>query len=62
MRKSLTTDAGKLCDDEREDRRARAQSEVLLADERQHAALESEHATDERVQPHEERELTRVRT
>ena len=39
----------------------RAQPEVLLADERQHAPLEPDHAADERVQPDEERELAGVR-
>src|ERR671936_1348966 len=48
-------------DDEGEDRRLRAEAEVALADERQHAPLESDERADERVQPDEERELRRVR-
>src|SRR6266516_2293772 len=47
-------------DDESKDRRRRAEAEVLLADERQHAALETDHAADERVQRDEQRELVRV--
>ena len=39
----------------------RAKPEVMLADERQHAALEPDHRADERVQPDEQRELARVR-
>src|SRR6266516_6547516 len=44
-------------DDESKDRRRRAEAEVLLADQRQHAALETDHAADERVQRDEQREL-----
>ena len=47
-------------DHEGEDRRARLKPEVLLADERQHAPLQPDHAADERVQADEERELARV--
>ena len=37
------------------------EAEVLLADQRQHAALEPDHAADERVQPDEQAELACVR-
>src|SRR5207248_1173974 len=47
-------------DDEGKDRRGRAEPEVLLADERQHAALQTDHAPDERVQGDEQRELPRI--
>ena len=39
----------------------RVEPEVLLADERQHAALEPDHRADERVQRDEQAELARVR-
>src|SRR5207244_10543198 len=48
-------------DDEGEDRRLRGESEVALADEREHASLEPDHRADEGVQPDEERELSGVR-
>src|SRR5581483_4883815 len=44
-----------------ENRRARAQSEVVPADQRQHASLEADHRADERVQADQKRELARVR-
>src|SRR5205823_13951748 len=47
-------------DDEGEDRRGRAEAEVLLSDQRQHASLQPDHAADERVQADEERELAGV--
>src|SRR5712692_831643 len=48
-------------DDEREDRGVGAETEVLLADERQDAPLEADQRPDERVQANEEGELRRVR-
>src|SRR5262249_48149285 len=48
-------------DHEGEDRGARAQSEFLLPDEREHAPPEPDHGADEGIQPDEERELARVR-
>ena len=47
--------------DEGENRRGRAQPEVLLAHERQHTSLEADHGADERVQPDEQAELAGVR-
>src|SRR5881392_3500290 len=47
-------------DDEGKDRRGRAEAEVLLANQRQHAALETDHAADECVQTYKKRELVRV--
>src|SRR6266511_2512150 len=49
-------------DDEGQDRRGRADVEVLPANQRQHAPLEPDHAADERVQCNEQRELRCVRT
>src|SRR3954464_229268 len=46
---------------EGEDRRGRAEAEVLLADDREHAALQPDHRAHERVQPDEQAELGRVR-
>jgi hypothetical protein len=48
-------------DDEREDRRARVEVELGLADERKDAALESDHGADEPVEHDEQGELVRVR-
>jgi hypothetical protein len=48
-------------DDEGEDRGTRAKAEVLLADQRQHAPLQPDHAPDQRVQADQERELVCVR-
>jgi hypothetical protein len=48
-------------DDEGEDRRVRAQGEVLLPDQREDAPFETDHRTDQRVQRHEQRELAGVR-
>src|SRR5204862_8340244 len=47
-------------DDEGKDRRGRAEAEVLLANQREHAALETDHAADERIQGDEQRELSCV--
>src|SRR4029077_991729 len=47
-------------DNEGEDRRSGCELEVVFADERQNAALESDHAAHERVESNEERELRRV--
>src|SRR5581483_8308341 len=56
--------AERLCgaegDDEGEDRGGRAQPEVVLSNQRQHAPLEADHAAEERVQADEKRELPRV--
>src|SRR5207237_3982836 len=49
-------------DDEREDRRRRAQAELVPADERKHAPLEADQGPDKQVQGNEQRELARVRT
>ncbi len=48
-------------DDEGEDREARLEAELLLADEGQHASLETHHRPDEGVEPNEQRELRGVR-
>src|SRR5207253_2928106 len=47
-------------DDEGEDRRRRAETEVLFADERQHASLQTDHSANERVQADQQRELVSV--
>ena len=47
-------------DDERQDGRAGGEVEVLLGDGRQDAALLADHGADERVDQHQQRELTRV--
>ena len=47
-------------DDERQDRRARGEPEVCLADQRQGRALEPDHRADERVDGDEQRELGEV--
>ena len=48
-------------DDESEDRGGRGETEVLLADQRQHASLQADHAADERIQCDEQPELAGVR-
>src|SRR5581483_4162355 len=48
-------------DDERENRGRGGEPEILLADQRQHAALEPDHRADKRVQRDEQRELACVR-
>src|SRR5207253_3549271 len=48
-------------DDEGEDRRARAQTEILFADQWQNASLQADHAPDEGVQRDEQPELAGVR-
>src|SRR5205823_12780993 len=52
--------AGAESDNERKDRRGRADTEALLTDQRQHAPLETNHAADERTQRDEQRELPGV--
>src|SRR5207244_11799753 len=47
-------------DDEGEDRRRRTEAEVPLANQRQQAPLEPDHAADERVQRDEQRELPSI--
>ena len=47
---------------EGEDRRRRGELEVMLADQREDAPLESDHAADEGIEADEEGELCRVRT
>jgi hypothetical protein len=46
--------------DEREDRCSQRKSELLLAEEGEHGALEPDHCSDERVDEHEQRELAPV--
>ena len=48
-------------DDEAEDRALRRQTEVVLADQRKHAAFEPDHCADEGVERDEQCELAGVR-
>ena len=47
-------------DDERRDGRLRRESELLLAQQRQHRALEADHRADERIKANEQHELREV--